>query len=529
MGTGTKIKTITLSSLLYLSTLSVVHAATWQITPRISGNEVYSDNINTVNNQEDDSLVSLLSTGLELGYSAAVSSFSADYQLTRAWYSHDHELDNNFNELTANGKLQLFADGLSLTFGSSISNISQSNSQNANADIISGDTVEYTNNFAGLQYQNSNNSFNVDSQIVFSKAEAEDDIGEREGYNAAFTSTNGNNSRYIFWGIYGQYDDYDNDQQTGRFYSFEAKLGYISHYKINPFIRYYDEDTSGNISTNNVQGSSSIGAGFRWQAINSLVLDVTYNWLDEQEELEQQDNDDYLSASISWAPSDRTKLSARVYKRFFGDAYEFNLSHRLKRLSTKVIYTEKLDLFDRFELEQGVPQEIWCLAASPEDTDSCIIQPGANTNLGDYFLAASTTSLVPVETNEFTLNKSLLASLSFTGNRSTITVTASRTRRENLEIEDYDTYDLLSMSLSRQTSRTTALDIKMSLNKNLFDNDNPLTLMQRDYYRTYSIRFLHSLTQKLNLTYAVQHLNRNSNRQYTYEENRASIKLVKEF
>ncbi|KGJ95968.1 hypothetical protein ND16A_1147 [Thalassotalea sp. ND16A] len=529
MGTGTKIKTIILSTLLYLSTLSVVHAATWQITPRISGDEVYSDNINTVNIEEDDSLISLLSTGLELEYSAAVSSFSADYQLTRAWYSHDHQLDNNFNELSASGRLQLFPDGLSLTFGSSISNVSRSNARNANADIISGDTVEYKNHFAGLEYKSSNNSFNVDSEIIFSKAEAEDDIGEREGYNATFTSTNGNNSRYIFWDIDGQYNDYDDDQKSGRFYSFDAKFGYISHYKINPFIRYYDEDTSGNVSTKNVQGSSSIGAGVRWQVMNSLVLDVTYNWVDEQKEQEQQDNDDYLSASISWTPSDRAKLSARVYRRFFGDAYEFDLSHRLKRISTKVTYTEELDIFDRFELEQGVPQEIWCLAAAPQDTDSCIIQPGAGANLEDYFLTGSTTPLVPVETDEFTLNKSLLASVSFTGNRSTITVTTSRTRRENLEIEDYDTYDLFSLSLSRQTSRNTALDIKMSLNKNLFDNDNPLTLMQRDYYRTYSISFLHALNQKLNLTYSVQHLNRNSNRQYTYEENRASIKLVKEF
>ncbi|MDG1734038.1 MAG: TIGR03016 family PEP-CTERM system-associated outer membrane protein [Thalassotalea sp.] len=517
--------------LLYLFAFPCI-SGDWQVTPRVNFDEVLTDNVE-LSQDEENSAVTIFSPGLNINYLATGAELDIDYSLSQAWYSHDHDLDDDYNTLKANGRLSLPINGLSLIGSASISNVSQNSAKNSLADIVSGDTVEYKNYSLGLAYNTQSSSFSIDSRINFILDDAQDDIGERDGYNASFLSASGSNSRYVFWHINGNYTDYQNDSRNGTFYSSEIKIGYISNPKINPFIRVYDEDVGGNLNDRKIQGTSSIGVGVRWLVAEHFVLDVAYNKVDEESDPIGEVSDkqeDYTSAAIEWQPSARTNIYAKYYQRFFGDAYEFNYSHRTKRLTTSVSYNESLDLFDRFELTSVNYQDVWCLSGEPQNADNCLFAPDDDTDLSGYDFSGIFSELELQQSETFSLNQVLNLSTKLTLNRMSIELNLGKRKRENLEFEDYDSYDTASFTVIRNTSRNTSMTLKLSFNNNSLNNNSVTASKQEDYYRIYSLNWQHQLNRTLQVTYSGQHLNRSSSRfGYSYDENRLSLLLVKEF
>ncbi|TRX57953.1 TIGR03016 family PEP-CTERM system-associated outer membrane protein [Thalassomonas sp. M1454] len=505
----------------------------WQATPRVNIDEVLTDNVELNEFDKSSSAVTIFSPGLNINYLATGAELDIDYSLSQAWYSHDHDLDDDFNTLKANGRLSLPINGLSLIGSASITNVSQNTARNSLADIVSGDTVEYKNYSLGLTYNTQSSSFSIDSKINFILDDAQDDVGERDGYNASFLSVSGSNSRYVFWYLNGEYTDYQNDSRDGSFYTSEIKVGYISNPKINPFIRVYDEDVSGNLNDNKIQGTSSIGVGVRWLVAEHFVVDVAYNKVDEESDSigeVSDEQEDYTSAAIEWQPSARTNIYAKYYQRFFGDAYEFNYSHRTRRLTTSVAYNESLNLFDRLELAPTNYQDVWCLSGQPQNIDNCLFSPGDDVDLSDYDFSGIYSELELQQAESFSLNQALTLSSQLSLNRMSLQLSLGKRKRENLELEDYDSYDTASFSIVRQTSRNATMTLKLSFNKNSLNNNSRYSTKQEDYYRIYSLNWQHQLNRTLQVTYSGQHLNRASNHfGYSYEENRLSLLLVKEF
>ncbi len=505
----------------------------WRVTPRVSFEETFTDNVELNSINEIDSFVSMLSPGLNLEYLEAGASLELDYELTQAWYTHDHDLDDNFHNLSATGRIDLLPNGLSLNASATIRNVSENDTRNALADIVSGDTVEYNNYRLGLAYNVQSSSFTIGSAITLLLDEAEDKVGERDGYIASFASASGSNSRVVFWNINSQYSDYDNSNRDGRFYTAELKTGYISDFKLNPFIRYYDEGFSGNINDGSIQGSSSIGAGIRWLASPHLIIDMAYNSADDDTSSvgdDAEEQDDYVSALIEWQPSSRTSLLAKYYQRFFGDAYQFSYRHRSKRLTTAINYNESIQAFDRLEFVPVNSQSLWCLTAAPTDISSCLFSPGEGVDLSDYTLIGSSSDYAPQQADHFSLNKTLNVTSSLNLQRTSYKLTLRKSERKNLEIGDYDIYENAKFSINRQTSRTTDLKFSYSFNKNHINKNNPDSLDQIDHYRIYKLSWEQRLSRSLTATFSGQHLNRSSNRfYYDYTENRLAVKLAKEF
>ncbi|WP_068544433.1 TIGR03016 family PEP-CTERM system-associated outer membrane protein [Thalassotalea crassostreae] len=503
------------------------------ITPRVGIEAIHTDNVTLAENDKESSLVSMVKPGINLTFVGARANLELDYEYSKAYYSHDHDLDNHFNELAMSSSLELKPKGLSIFAQGSIRNVSRNTARNSIADIVSGDTVEFKSVNTGLAYNTRSSAFIIDSTIAYSKSSADDGIGNREGYVANLKSQNGRSADVIFWDINGNYSDYESDQNTGRFYTAEAIVGWITSYKINPFIRYYDEDTSGNLQTQNIQGTSSIGAGVRWLASKHLQLEVAYNAVDEESEAigdVSAKQEDYYSASVKWQPSSRSSLDARYYQRFFGEAYQLNATHGSKRITSTATYNESLDVFDRFELVPSELQEVWCLADDITNIDQCLLAPGENTNLDDYLLVGEVEVLTPEQADYFVLNKQFNFTSTLALKRTDYSISFGKQKRENLDLESYDEYESARFNISRKTSKVSELSIYAAINKNNLGNGNPQSISQIDYYHSYGASFEQNLNRSLVITYSLLHLNRNSNRlDYNYEENRLSLSLVKNF
>ena len=515
--------------ILAVSFSSLGVAGELSLRPKVSVEELFSDNVELSKSNKESSLVTLLSPGIEFDFLSRKVELNLDFTYTEVLYSHDSDLNDSFAEAEFASRFLLYPDGLAFVANASINNISSNNARNALADIVSGGTTESKKFSYGFEYLVQSNTFNINSHLLFSETRTGDNLGERKGYDAILNTSNGNNARTVFWDVLTKYAEYDNNQREGEYYTIDATVGYISDFKLNPFLRYYSEETSGNVNDQNIQNTTSLGAGIRWQVNRHLDIDVAYNAVDKDDNSDAEDTDDYVSGKIAWQPSPRTNLSARYYNRFNNDAYQFSFSHRLRRLSTKISYTEEIDLLDRFELEEQVIQEIWCLTSNPQELGSCLISPDSSIDLSQYTLVNTLTELIPVESNSFSLNKTLNATFNYRARRTNYQFSINNIKRENLELDDYDTYENITLLATRDVSRMNKLSASFKYNKNTFDQSNQLTDERTDTYRIYSVDFKQQLLSNISITYLLQHLNRSSTNVQEYRENRASIKIEKEF
>ncbi|WP_371189957.1 TIGR03016 family PEP-CTERM system-associated outer membrane protein [Thalassotalea ponticola] len=502
--------------------------------PRLGVEEAISDNVELSEFDKEFSWVSLITPGFFADYKNSRVTAEVDYSYTQALYSHDLDLSDNFHNLLANGSVALKVDGLSVFGLASISNVAANDARNSLADTVSGDTVQYETYQAGLNYLVENSRFNVAANTSYSITRAGDSVGDRKGFNANAITSSGTGARTTFWQARANYSDYENNRRSGQFYSVDAKVGYISGFRINPFVRLYKEDSSGNnINSSGIQGSSSIGAGARWLISRQLFIDLSYNWVNEDAPaigIATEEQDDYVSAEIAWKPSNRTNLRAQYYQRFFGDAYELQFRHRTKRLTTSVSYTERIDIFDRFELVPTSLIDIWCLTGTDINSNNCVLGPEAGFDLSDYSFSGFTANFELVNANSFSLTEALTSSVSLRLPRSSLTLSASQSDRTNLEVGSEDRYQTVRLSYDRQVNRTTDFLINTSFRYNALNNNSTTLIQQIDYYRIYRIGLNKRLNRTLEFTSYLQHLNRGSTRfDASYEENRISAQLTKRF
>ncbi|QBY04188.1 TIGR03016 family PEP-CTERM system-associated outer membrane protein [Thalassotalea sp. HSM 43] len=517
----------------FLSFANSLYGADWQIQPRVGIEEVFSDNVELTEFGDESSLVSLFTPGVNASFQTQRSSFVVDYGLTQAIYTHDGDLNDDYHDLLAEGRVSLDIDGLFAVGSASIRNVAANDARNSLADQVSGDTAQYQTYQLGLEYFVENSRYNIIASTNMSISEADDNIGEREGFDTNIETSNGSSARYVFWQGSANYSDYENNTREGNFHRIDAKVGYITNFRLNPFIRFYDEDTSGNVNNSGIQGTSSIGAGLRWLPTEHLFIDLSYNWVDEDEPAVgsvSEDQEDYLAAELEWRPSQRTRLSGKYYQRFFGDAYEFSFRHRTKRLTSSIRYTEKIDVFDRQELAPTNIIDIWCLAGSEISPENCVFAPDDDFDLSDYTFAGFTAEFELVDSNTFSLAESLTVSTSLRLPRSTITLTATHTDRTNLDFGDEDEYETLRFNYDRQITRLTNFIVDLSYRRNALNSNDDALIQQVDYYRVYRLGLDKQLNRTLEFSSYIQHLNRSSNRLgYSYEENRIGAQLVKRF
>jgi uncharacterized protein (PEP-CTERM system associated) len=505
-------------------------AGEWRFEPSLGLTETYTNNIELTQLDKKSSLVSQLIIGAEANFSSRKFQFSFAGTETLAGYSHDSELNDDYQTLQANTSYFLWEDKLQVIANSSITNVSKNDSSNSLADLVTADTIQQQNHSAGLQYNIANSDYSLFSSLIGSVTETEDDIGESHGYTAIINSKNGNAARYVFWDLDGSFTNRENGGFspvtsffTSENYRLETKLGAITSYKLNPFVRLYNERVTGTAAGSNPDAIPSWGPGLRYQAAKHFIIDLSYNYVSDNTEA----SDDYVAADVDWQPSSRTSIKAGYSKRFFGDSYNVDFSHKTKRLTNTLSYQDSIEVFDRNNYQQ-VDSNVWCPndAANINDCLPLGETPSDNTD----YTNVPVSSLELVGDNEFSLNKRLSWQSQLALSRTTFILDLSNRERESLSTGIIDDYLDARFSITRRMSSRSDVTVYVSYNKNVFDKDKPDGPRQEDIYKTLSATYNKNLASSLKAFFTLQYLDRQSNfERYTYNEARASINLTKDF
>ena len=469
-----------------------VLAGDWQLKPSLSLDETFTDNVGLTSLDAQSSFVTQAIAGLDAEYKSSLTTLHWSGTRIYALYSHDSELNDDFRTLSADGQHSFWNGGPVLTASANIANISQNNTRNGLADIVSGGTVQQNNYSTGLQYNFGNSSYSATSSVNYDITRVEDNIGESNGFSAQLGSENGNNARHLYWQLSANYTN-RNQQSTdkdGETYTVEALLGAITSWDLNPFIRYYDENIQGTSVNQNFNITSSWGPGIRWLATPHITIDLSYNFVADEEA-----SDDYIDTSIQWEPSARTSLTLGYSQRFFGHAYNLNFKHQTRRLTNSISYDETLKIFDRNTYQDTTPD-------NPE----------------------------LVESDEFSLNKTVAWSSQLQLSRTSFGVTISANERTSLETDIVDDTFSTNISVTRTISPKSSLSLSADYNYSIYDKNNPAGSRQKDNYLTISANFTRTLASSLSCNFTLQQVNRDSTiDRFRYDEVRAIINITKEF
>jgi uncharacterized protein (PEP-CTERM system associated) len=470
-----------------------VFAGEWQVKPNLGLTETLTNNIELNQNNQESSLVNQFIIGANANYISKKFNFDFMGSETLVNYSHDSQLNDDYQTLQAAADFSLWQDKLKLIANSSINNIAKNDSSNSLGNLITADTVQQNINAVGVDLILSNNNYSLLSSLFYSETKTGDNIGESEGYTAIINSENGNAARHIFWQLDSQFIKRENGFQTSENYQVETKVGAITSIKLNPFIRFYDEKITGSLGGARPDSVPSWGPGIRYKVAKNFTLDLSYNYVDD----DSQVSNDYVAASIDWQPSARTSLKADYSKRFFGNSYGVNFSHRTKKLENTITYNETIEVFDRSNFQTGDNQQ------TPAEL---------------------------IEDNEFSLNKRLdwQTQLSFV--RTNFNLTLSNRDRESLSSGIIDNYFSSRLSMTRRLSVKSNLVVYIDYNKNTFNKNLPSGPRQEDTYKIISTSYNKKLASLLTTYVTIQYLDRQSNLEnFTYDEGRISINLTKDF
>ena len=535
MDTVQRIKLSTVCLALFCS--KFVMAGDWQFEPSLVIDEIYTDNVGITSNNEISSLVSQTGVNIDSVYQAPQAIFNFSSQSRYAFYSHDHDLDNDYHTIASDFRLQLWPNGIILFGGLDVENQSRNSVQNALADIVSADTVQVETYNGGIEYNIKNSAFIIESAIGYLQTNSEDNIGNREGVVAAISSTNGTSARHAFWEIEHDYQELKNNGQGGKLSKSEALIGLITSYKVNPFIRYYDEDNSGNLrNSNNSTESNSYGLGVRWLISPRLYLDASYNKpIGKNLDIDGKEQGEYVNAKMKWQPSIRTSIEASFSERFFGDSYGLNVSHRNRRLTNTITYIEDIQTLTRNNYVANVVGFYFCPNNSAALIEECTVQDGTiiipdnpNDPNDNGYQIFPIQEFTLVEDNVFSLNKTLNWNSTLELPRTTITLAANKQMRDNLDTRIEDESSAISVSFKRDISARSNVNLNLSYTEtNLLMKTEQERL---DRYRRYQLSYEKSIQSSLSLSLSISYLNRSSNSTaLNYQEGRIGAKITKGF
>lgn len=169
----------------------------------------------------------------------------------------------------------------------------------------------------------------------------------------------------------------------------------------------------------------------------------------------------------------------------------------------------------------------WCPDGNAENLTNCYVSDSDDINF-DNFTLINLTDFELIEDDIFSLNKSLVWNSSLALSRTTFIFNAQATSRENLDTHIEDENGNVSFTIDRKLNSKTNLSLVASYTENRYQLET--TNERKDRYRKISIDYSKSLNNKLNFTFNLAHINRDSNvAQYNYQEGRATFKITKDF
>lgn len=323
--------------------------------PSVDAGVIFTDNVDR-EKDKTQSVITTIGVGLRANVDTAEGFLNLDYRLRQALYSDNSDRNELFNELEFAAEKGLGYSGFFVDGNASIENVALSLDDDAAADIFSGNTVENQRAEIGLGYR-SNPLSQVDLQArVFTRVSRSGDrIGDYNGYGGAVSFANGQSVKDVFWQIDASYDyKKGREDEVGdtRYTALSETIGLQTISGFSPLLRLNYENLEGSSDLNS-RKTVSWGPGIRYFWHKRSYAELSYNFSEDDV------NPDFWAGAVNFNPTPRTRLYLEYGKRFFGDAYEFLFSHRNRRVTNTISYTEEPVSFDRTNFTIGdKPEDI---------------------------------------------------------------------------------------------------------------------------------------------------------------------------
>lgn len=378
--------------------------------------------------------------------------------------------DKRFTDVKLNSNFNLIDNALRLSVnGSQDYQVTGTDNSFFSDRVLSpGDLSKVQRYSATLDFTIPNPSYiGFDVSTSYSDTSADQTITQNSslsGNNVSVLSRiyNGKNLTGLSFDLSAQY----NDTERSNFNDFQSttlsgNLRFDLYKNIKFVLRgseeKYDLDLDGvNGGRTNID-SSSYGAGFGWFNSDNRGFELTYNRLEEANNITN-----YLGVDINWAFSARTSFDFNYGKRAYGDAYQLNFQYRLKSLRSTLSYNEDITTYARFGLVTESLGIFVCPIGSTELSEC--VQPESL----EYVLQAgeefrSFNGFSTDITNEVILTKAARYMIGYDKRKLRLSLNLGYRETEYIETNRLQKYQTAGLDINYRLNRRTDFGIGTSL------------------------------------------------------------------
>lgn len=368
-------------------------AGDWKFTPQITVNERFSDNVSLSTTSPESSFMTEIAPGFKLSRKGGRGSLVVDYGLQGLLYTHDSSVNSFNNQLAATLKSELVEESF---FVDANARVSQQNTSLTGATGTSNYNI--TGNSSEVRAVSLTPSWRarfgsqaqLDARWQFTYSDsANGALANTAGSTLVISLKSGAAVNRFPWSLTYSLQSNNGSASADRNSSVTGSLGYI----ISPKTRL--TLSMGKDSNNGTTAAFNQAGGAFW------------------------------NLGLNWNPFTRTSLGVTVGHRFSGNSYGVDFSHRTRKTTWSLIYSEDISqLYDQVSgsdvyLCNGT--QVSVPAGSLPDSTSCPVPLLINRFAGP-------TQLI----NDTTLSKSLSGAATYQSGKSTLSLSLNSSRRQQL-------------------------------------------------------------------------------------------------
>ena len=219
-------------------------------------------------------------------------------------------------------------------------------------------------------------------------------------------------------------------------------------------------------------------------------------------------------------------MSAGYGKRFYGNAYNFSLQHKIKRWTNSMSYSEEIDSFDRSFFSSEEVGQFYCLNPDATSLADCIVTTGDEVNFSNANLL-TINQLVPQQESEVSLDKNYSWDSNLELPRSSVKFRLASQSRRNLVDSDRNRRREATLTLAKKFGRYSSLSLEVDFDKVEFISAGS-GLDRLDYYHNYKLRWDGRLTRELDWYLELAKYDKNSTDiTQSFDEARVSLGIAK--
>ena len=383
--------------------IGLAHAGDWQLQPRFSFSETFTDNAQLESENPSSDLITTLSPGVSITGNGARARLATQYTAQKQIFKNNDELGQLTHLLQSNGNVELVRDQVFVSaFASMFPTVRESFGQISNRNRNARNTANRTNvvsyGFAPEFRHQLGNWVSMKATTNWSDVSTgEGQAGGGQNMDWRFSADSGRRFSRVSWG--SSFSRRENDGGDFGNRSVFQQWTNTARYRLNRFVRLNStlgyEFNDFQTDQNRLNGQDDLRGGLTWS----------------------------MGATLSLTP--RTSITGTFGERAFGSTKSFDFNHRWRRFIVNGRYNEELRTTSELLREQQVFSTV-------DAFGNPIIDPLGN---GDPTLPSDQLGL----TNDVFISRTFTATVGYQRRRDQFNVNVTRRNQESTLNGDAET------------------------------------------------------------------------------------------